>query len=29
MIWEKAFDRVSEEVVWWELRYLGGDEGIV
>ena len=26
---EKAFDRVPREVVWWALRYLGVDEGIV
>ena len=26
---EKAFDRVPREVVWWALRYLGVDEWIV
>ena len=26
---EKAFDRVTREVVWWALRYLGVDEWIV
>ena len=26
---EKAFDRVSREVVWWALRYLGVDEWIM
>ena len=26
---EKAFDRVPREVIWWALRHLGVDEGIV
>ena len=26
---EKAFDRVSREVVWWALRYMGVDEWMV
>ena len=26
---EKSFDRVSQEVVWWTLRFLGVDEWIV
>ena len=26
---EKAFDRVPREVVWWALRELGVDEGLV
>ena len=26
---EKEFDRVPREVVWWALRYLGGDKWTV
>ena len=26
---EKTFDRVSREVVWWALRYMGVDEWVV
>ena len=26
---EKAYDRVTREVVWWALRYMGVDNGLV